>query len=82
MFTLFLIPLFLLQIEEYIRDGVCDDMAIYDDLPINWWLDNECICYLLATLVCRDLPDISNECSRAGSGMVCREPTHSDMQEQ
>lgn len=30
-------------------------------LPINWWLDNECICYLLAMLVCCDLPDISNE---------------------
>lgn len=54
--------LFRRQIDEYIGDdGICDDLAIYDNLPINWWLDNECICYLLATLVCRDLPDISNE---------------------
>ena len=51
-----------LQIDEYINeDGSCDDMAIYDNLPINWWLDNECICYLLAMLVCRDLPDITND---------------------
>ena len=47
-------------IEEYMTDNVCDDMAIYDNLPINWWLDNECICYLLVTLVC-DLPDILNK---------------------
>lgn len=53
---------FSLQIDEYINeDGTCDDMAIYDNLPINWWLDNECICYLLAMLVCRDLPDITND---------------------
>ena len=49
------------EIEEYMTDIVCDDMAIYDNLPINWWLDNKCICYLLATLVCQDLPDISNK---------------------
>ena len=39
---------------------MCDDEAIYNNLPVNWWLENECICYLLAMLVCRDLPDISN----------------------
>jgi hypothetical protein len=49
-----------LQIEEYVHDGVCDDAAVYDNLPINWWLENECICYLLTMLVCRDLPDVTN----------------------
>ena len=56
------------QIEDYVRDGICDDAAIYDNLPINWWLENECICYLLAMLVCRDLPDVTNSPETAPPG--------------
>jgi hypothetical protein len=48
------------QIEDYVQDGICDDEAIYNNLPINWWLENECICYLLVMLVCQDLPNVTN----------------------